>query len=80
MRSLPVVFAAAGLMLWGRRRRRFAMLLSVCLALVALQSLTGCTNTYYAEATVARGAYQLPITATDANHNTETAILTVTIP
>jgi parallel beta-helix repeat protein len=80
MRSLPVVFAAVGLMLWGRRRKRCAMLLGVCLALVALQSLTGCTNTYYAEATVARGAYQLPITATDANHNTETAILTVTIP
>jgi major membrane immunogen (membrane-anchored lipoprotein) len=63
----------------GRRRKRFAMLLSVCLALVGLPSLTGCTNKYYAEATVAPGGYPIAITGTDGNGNTQTAILTVTV-
>jgi hypothetical protein len=44
-----------------------------------LQSLTGCVNAWYELELVTPGAYQVPITATDLNQNTQTAILTVNV-
>jgi hypothetical protein len=61
------------------RRKRLARILSIVVMAIGLQTLTGCTNVFYYVNTVAPGTYQLPITATDANHNTQTAVLTVVV-
>lgn len=82
LRKLPVVFTAFMLSLvplssW--RRHKLTRLLGFALLFVALQVITGCTNAWYTENAVAPGTYQVPVTATDANHNSQTATLTVVI-
>jgi hypothetical protein len=84
-RALPITLAA-GLLLLPRRRQLAARrkmlaarLLTLLLAAIVLQSLTGCVNAWYELELVTPGAYQVPITATDVNHNTQTAILNVTV-
>jgi hypothetical protein len=79
-RTLPIAFAALLLLLPLGRNKRPITRLTLALAFVALQSITGCTNSYYTEPTVAAGTYQIPITATDPNHNTQTTTLTITVP
>jgi hypothetical protein len=44
-----------------------------------MQAVMGCTNTWYTAEYVAPGTYQLPITATDVNHNSQTATLTIVV-
>ncbi|HEX5282490.1 MAG TPA: Ig-like domain repeat protein [Bryocella sp.] len=81
-RALPAVFAAFALLfvpLGLSRRRKITRLLSFALLAFALQTTTGCTNAWYTAATVAPGTYELPVIATDANHNTQTATLTITV-
>jgi hypothetical protein len=86
-RALPIAFAAGLLLLLLPRRRQLAArrktpaarLLTLLLAAIVLQSLTGCVNAWYELELVTPGAYQVPITATDLNQNTQTAILTVNV-
>lgn len=78
-RELPVALAAFALLLIPSRRRILPRLLSVALLAVALHTVTGCTNTWYTAASVAPGTYQVPVIATDVNHNSQTATLTVTV-
>jgi hypothetical protein len=81
-KELPVVFAAITLLFVPfalRRRKTFTRLLTLALAIVALQTITGCTNSFYIADFVAAGTYQLPVTATDANNNSQTATLTVVV-
>ncbi|HEV2578216.1 MAG TPA: FG-GAP-like repeat-containing protein [Acidobacteriaceae bacterium] len=81
-RALPAVFAAFALLfvpLGWARRKNLTRLLSLALLALALQTTTGCTNAWYTAATVAPGTYQIPVIATDVNHNTQTATLTITI-
>ncbi len=76
----PLVFAAVGLLLLpicGTRRRRFSRLIVLTLAAIPLGGLTACTNSYFN--VVVPGTYQLPVTATDINHNTKTATLTIIV-
>ena len=81
-KAVSVVFAA--FMVWliplrSSRHKRLARLLGVALLVVALQAITGCTNQWYIGNAVAAGTYQLPVTATDVNHNSQTATLTVVV-
>jgi len=81
-KELPVVFTALILSLvplrsW--RRNKLARLLGFALLIVTLQAITGCTNAWYTGNAVAPGTYQIPVTATDVNHNSQTATLTVLI-
>ena len=81
-KELPVVFTAFVLLLvpFGfSRRNKLARFLGVALMVVALQGITGCTNAWYTASVVASGTYQLPVTATDVNHNSQTATVTVTV-
>ena len=84
-RRLAPVFAAGVLILlplasMRRYRQRLAgRLLTVVLAMAALQGLTGCTWIYYAVAHVSPGSYQLPITATDTNGNSQSKTLTIVV-
>lgn len=80
-RTLPEVLAALALFipLGLSRRKNLSRLLGLALLAIALQTTTGCTNAWYTAATVAPGTYQLPIIATDVNHNTQTATLTITV-
>ena len=76
----PLVFAAVGLLLLpicGTRRRRFSRAIVLTLAAIPLGGLTACTNSYFN--VVVPGTYQLPVTATDINHNTKTATLTIIV-
>ena len=76
----PLVFAAVGLLLLptcGTGRRRFSRLIVLTLAAIPLGGLTACTNSYFN--VVVPGTYQLPVTATDINHNTKTATLTIIV-
>jgi len=80
-RELPV-FTAFLLLLVPfslSRRNKLTRLLGLALLAVALQAITGCTNAWYTASIVASGTYQLPVTATDINHNSQTATLTVTV-
>ena len=61
------------------RRNRLTRLLSVAVLFITLQAVTGCSNTWYSANAVAVGTYQVAITATDVNHNRQTAVLTVTV-
>jgi Bacterial Ig-like domain (group 3)/FG-GAP-like repeat/FG-GAP repeat len=61
------------------RRRRLAGLLGVVFAALALQALTGCGDQFYYLNFVAPGTYQIPVTATDSNHVSQTASLTVVV-
>jgi hypothetical protein len=81
-RTLPTILAASALLLLPvsfTRRKRIARLLTMLAFAALLQTLTGCTNLYYLVHSVEAGTYQIPITATDANHNSQTATLTLTI-
>lgn len=79
-RELPVALATFALLLIpARRRRPLARLLGLALLACALQTITGCTNSWYTAAAVAPGTYQLPVIATDINHNAQTATLTITV-
>lgn len=82
-RDVSGVLAAAALLLLplgAVRRKTFARLLGLLLFTFSLQMLTGCTNSWYIAKTVAPGTYKLDVTATDINHNSQTATLTVVIP
>ena len=81
-RSLPATFAAFALLfipLGVARRRNLRGVLAFALLAFALQTTTGCTNSWYTAAAVAPGTYQVPVIATDTNHNSQTATLTVTV-
>jgi hypothetical protein len=81
-RTLPTIFAASALLLLPvafTRRKRFARLLALLAFAAMLQTLTGCTNLYYLVHSVEAGTYQIPITATDANHNSQSTTLTLTV-
>jgi hypothetical protein len=78
----PLVFAGVGLLLLpicSMRRGRFSRLIFVALAAIPLAGLTACTNSYFIVNVVAPGTYQLPVTATDINHNAKTATLTIIV-
>lgn len=80
--ELPVIFTAFTLLLVPfsfARRSNITRLLGLTLLAVALQATTGCTNAWYTAATVAPGTYQLPVTATDLNHDSQTAMLTLIV-
>ena len=81
-RELPVIFTALllGLIPFRRsQRNKLTRLFGLGLLIVALQAITGCTNSWYTANTVAPGTYQIPVTATDVNHNAQTATLTVMV-
>jgi hypothetical protein len=81
-RTLPVVFAALTLLIVPfsfARRKNVTRLLGFALLAVALQTMVGCTNAWYTASVVASGTYQIPVTATDVNHNSQTATLFVTV-
>jgi len=61
------------------RRVRGFRLLGLGLMLVTMSVFSGCSNSYYNTNLVATGTYQVPITATDANGNSQTATLTVVV-
>ncbi len=79
---LPVAFAALLLVFlpskWTRRSK-LSRLLFVALLGITLHVISGCTNAFYIGNTVASGTYQLPVTATDINHTSHTATLTVIV-
>ena len=78
----PLAFAALLLVflpLTSLQRNRLTRLLSFTLLGLMLVALTGCINTYYTANAVASGTYQLPVTATDSNHISHTATLTVIV-
>ena len=77
----PVVLAGLLLLpIVARRRRRLGKLLGILCAAVLLQTLTGCTNNWYEGHFVSAGTYQVSVTATDINFNSQSAILTVVVP
>ena len=79
-RELPAALATLALLLIpARRRRNLSRLLGLALLAFALQTTTGCTNSWYTASAVAPGTYQLPVIATDVNHNTQTATLSITV-
>jgi hypothetical protein len=82
-RETPLVLSAGALLLllpFGRGSGKHGLrLLGLGFALVLLQGLTGCTNSYYTANLVAAGTYNIPITATDSNGNSQTATLTVVV-
>jgi hypothetical protein len=61
------------------RRRNWRRLLGVLLAVATLQIFTGCTNTWHEGNLATPGTYQLSITATDVNNNSQTVTLTIVI-
>jgi hypothetical protein len=77
--ALAAVFLLPALTVFGKRSNRRHRLFGVLLAAALLQILTGCTNTWHEGNLAAPGTYQLPITATDVNNNTQTANLTIVI-
>jgi hypothetical protein len=76
--ALAAVFLLPALTAFGKRLNR-RHLLGVLLAAALLQIFTGCTNTWHEGNLAAPGTYQLPITATDVNNNSQTATLTIVI-
>lgn len=74
--TILAVFLLPALPLFGRRRAR-RNILGILLVAALLQSLTGCTNLWYLVDNNPSGTYQITITATDVNHNTQTAKLSV---
>jgi hypothetical protein len=81
-RELPTIFTAIVLLsvpLSLSRRKKLTRFLGLALLIVALQAITGCTNAWYTAEAVAPGTYQLPVTATDVNHNSQTATVTVIV-
>ena len=81
-REAPIVFVAGMLMLLPlgfARRNKLMRLLGVAALAVTMQAVMGCTNSWYTAEDVAPGTYQLPITATDVNHNSQTATLTIVV-
>jgi hypothetical protein len=81
-RELPAVLAAVLLFfvpLGIARRNRIGRLVGLALCAVALGAMTGCTNAWHTENSVAAGTYQVGVTATDVNHNSQTATLTVVV-
>jgi hypothetical protein len=81
-RAVPSIFAATGFLLLTfaiTRRKRLARLLTLLAFAALFQTLTGCTNAYYLVHSVEPGTYQIPIIATDVNHNTQSATLTLTV-
>ena len=74
-----IAFALLTLPVCLRKRRRLSRgLLSLALAATLLNTL-GCTDIRYPLATVAPGLYSIPITATDSQNVSQTAILQVNI-
>ena len=53
--------------------------LGLVVALVVMQAMVGCTNAWFTGNVVTVGTYTVPVTATDVNHNTQTAVLTVVV-
>jgi hypothetical protein len=79
---LPAVFTAILLLFVPcslMRRRKLARVLGMALLLVAMQAIVGCTNAYYTAHFAEPGTYQVPVTAVDANQNSQTATLTVVV-
>jgi hypothetical protein len=81
-RTLPVILTA--LVLWlipssRSQRTKLTRLLGLALLAITLQTITGCTNAWYTAKFVSPGTYQLPIIATDSNHVSQTATLTVIV-
>jgi len=62
-----------------RRRRMLSRVLGLVVALVVMQAMVGCTNAWFTGNVVTVGTYTVPVTATDVNHNTQTAVLTVVV-
>ena len=79
--GVALAVSAAGLFLLPliSRRKRLAKLLLAALACVGFQSLVGCTDHFYIGHGVAPATYTIPITATDAKGNAQTANLTLVI-
>jgi hypothetical protein len=61
------------------RRRRFASGLLMLLVVAILAGANGCTDRYIPLQQVAPGTYTIPVTATDGQGNTHTAVLTLVI-
>jgi hypothetical protein len=81
-RVMPEIFTALALMmipLSFSKRKKLARMACVALLLVALPAINGCTNAWYTAEVVAPGTYSLLVTATDVNHNSQTATLTVIV-
>jgi Bacterial Ig-like domain (group 3)/FG-GAP-like repeat len=76
--ALAAVFLLPALTAIGRRRN-WRRLLGVLLAVATLQIFTGCANTWHEGNLATPGTYQLSITATDVNNNSQTATLTIVI-
>ena len=80
-RSLRGILGACALLLpYGvLRRRRLARLFVILGLFIITQSFIGCTDLAVGLNEVAPGSYQVPITATDAQGNTQGAIFTINI-
>jgi hypothetical protein len=61
------------------RSRRFFKILSVCAALLLLPSMGGCGGDVTSNQFIPPGTYPIPVTATDVNGNSQTAILSLVI-
>jgi hypothetical protein len=80
-RVLPMVFAAGALLLLplAVRRKLWARRMLVVMLGLGAMAVTGCTNQWYKAEAVAPGTYLVPVTATDASGDTQTAVLTVMV-
>jgi hypothetical protein len=61
------------------RRRRFFKVLVLCSAFLLLPSLGGCGGDVTSTQFIPPGTYQIPLTATDVNGNSQTAILSLVV-
>ncbi|MGA7159216.1 MAG: hypothetical protein WBY53_20390 [Acidobacteriaceae bacterium] len=61
-------------------RKRFRHTLCVMAMVALLGSVIGCTDTFYPLNSTAPGPYQIPLTATDSNQNSQTVMLVVVVP
>jgi parallel beta-helix repeat protein len=80
--GLPSVFAATAILLLpfgAARRKRMQQIIGIVVVAISLQTLTGCTNSYYVANLVAPGTYRVIVTATDSNNNSNTSNITVVV-
>ena len=61
------------------RRRRFFKVLGLCFAFLLLPSIGGCGGDVTSTQFIPPGTYQIPVTATDLNGNSQTATLNLVI-
>jgi hypothetical protein len=61
------------------RRRRFSKVLGLCFAFLLLPSLGGCGGDVSSTEFIPPGTYQIPVTATDGNVNSQTAIISLVV-